>query len=64
MVQGGIMTGNLGTSFPQNLHPQPKYFVGVPFFDKIRIYITLFDQKMIKFTIYCHTIDTSGELIP
>ena len=29
------MTGNLGTRFPQNLHTQPKYFTGVPLFDKI-----------------------------
>ena len=23
-AQGGIVTGNLGTRFPRNLHPQPK----------------------------------------
>ena len=46
--QGGIMTGNLGTRFPQNLHPQPKYFVGVPLLDKICIDMNVFELKMIK----------------
>ena len=46
--QGGIMTGNLGTRFPRNLHPQPKYFVGVPLFDKICIDMNVFELKMIK----------------
>ena len=31
------MTGNLGTRFPRNLQTQPKYFVGVPLFDKMCI---------------------------
>ena len=47
-TQGGIMTGNLGTRFPRNLHPQPKYLVGVPLFDKICIYMNIFEQQMIK----------------
>ena len=46
--QGGIMTGNLGTRFPQNLHTQPKYFVGVPLFDKICIDMNIIEQKRIK----------------
>ena len=46
--QGGIMTGNLETRFPQNLHPLPKYFVGVPLFDRICIDMNIFEQKMIK----------------
>ena len=60
--QGGIMTGNLGTRFPRNLHTQPKYFVGVQLFDKISIDMNIFEQKKIKYTIFCHIIDTSGEL--
>ena len=63
-VQGGILTGNLGTRFPRNLHTQPKYFVGVPLFDKICIDMNLIEQKRIKKTISCHIIDTSGELSP
>ena len=47
-AQGGIMTGNLGTRFPQNLHTQPKYFVGVPLFDKICIDMNIIEQKRIK----------------
>ena len=35
--QGGKMTGNLGTRFPQNLHSQAKYFAEVPLFVKICI---------------------------
>ena len=41
--QGEIMTG-----FPQKLHTQAKYFVGVPLFDKICIDMNIFDQKRIK----------------
>ena len=58
------MTGDLGTRFPRNLHPQPKYFVGVPLFDKICMDMNMFDQKRIKKTIVCHIMDTSGDLSP
>ena len=58
------MTGNLGTRFPQNLHTQPKYLVGVPRFDKLCIDMNIFEQKRIKYTLFCHIIDTYGELSP
>ena len=59
-TQGGIMTGNLGTRFPRNLHTQPKYFVGVPLFDKICIDMNIIEQKRIKYKVFFHIIDTSG----
>ena len=46
--QGGIMTGNLGTRFPQNLHTQPKYFIEVPLFDKMCIDMNIFEHQRIK----------------
>ena len=47
-VYGGLMTGNLGTRFPRNLHPQLKYFLEVPLFDKICIDMNIFDQTGMK----------------
>ena len=58
------MTGNLGTRFPQNLHTEPKYYVGVTLFDKISKYMNVFVQKKIKYKIYCHIMDTAGKLNP
>ena len=48
LAQGGIMTGNLGTMFQRNLHPQPKYCVELPLFEKICKNMNVFELKMIK----------------
>ena len=39
-VQGGIITGNLATRLPQNLHPQAKYFAHILFSSQYQVNVT------------------------